>query len=40
MEKWARVPGSLIKETRYSPNLYENIRSKDKEPYDNSVGYT
>lgn len=35
MEKYPRVPESLIQEIRYSPNLWETIRSMDKEPYDN-----
>ena len=38
MEKWARVPGFLFeKEIRYSPNLWETIRSWDKESNDNNV---
>ena len=39
MEKWPRMPGLFFGEriTRYSLNLWETIRSKDKEPYDNKV---
>ena len=38
-EKWPRMPGLFFDERiiRYSLSLWETIRSKDKEPYDNNV---